>query len=287
MAAASGQPEDLYARVRSSIDVERMSRLHVLGIGGCFDLIAGHVRCGVGRVTLVDFDRVGRLNSTRQDFDIGDSGQLKVDVHAERLKRINPSVTARAIARNVCDLSDSEVDELLRGVDEIIVAVDDFEAVRWANRHATARGIAILFVHLYIGGRAGEIIYWVPGVTRACYREIASKRFEYFDSGVPTTTSSDGGTIFDLRMVDAVAGQIALGILNRGAPNRYGRLIDDLGDRNFLQVKIDPAWKLGGTRDVFREHLGDGPGNFSFTTIALPMTPDPECPDCGHRWNRH
>jgi hypothetical protein len=58
-----------------------------------------------------------------------------------------------------------------------------------------------------------------------------------------------------------------------------GRLIRQLGNRNILQVKIDPDYRLG-ERDIFAQHLGDQPANFSFSTIALPMEPEPDCPDC-------
>ena len=45
-----------------------------------------------------------------------------------------------------------------------------------------------------------------------------------------------------------------MGLLTRGSANRYGRLIAQLGDRNFLQVKIDPSWTWKG-RDIIREQL--------------------------------
>jgi hypothetical protein len=80
-------------------------------------------------------------------------------------------------------------------------------------------------------------------------------------------------------LVDAVAGQIAVGILTAGADNRMGRLIGQLGKRNLLQVKSDPTYRLGD-KDIFSQHLGNSPANFSFTTIALPMERERDCPDC-------
>jgi hypothetical protein len=133
---------------------------------------------------------------------------------------------------------------------------------------------------LYKGGRAAEIIFWYPGVTPACYRCICSSRYQAFANG-QGNVSSAGGTIFDLRLADAVAGQIALGLLTHGADNRMGKLIAQLGNRNLLQIKIDPEYTLNG-KDIFRQYLGDNPANFSFTTIALPMERDPNCPDCSH-----
>ena len=103
---------------------------------------------------------------------------------------------------------------------------------------------------------------------------------------------SDGATIFDIQYLDAIAGMLAIGLLTRGAANRFGRLIDQLGDRSFLQVKIDPTWTLKG-RDIVAEQLGIPEGHdpyFSFCTIAR-RDPDrgaAPCHDCerfrGHRF---
>jgi len=38
------------------------------------------------------------------------------------------------------------------------------------------------------------------------------------------------------------------------ADNDYGRLIEELGDRKLLQVKVSPHWTVKG-RDIFREQL--------------------------------
>ena len=76
---------------------------------------------------------------------------------------------------------------------------------------------------------------------------------------------------------------IALGILTEGSNNRYGRLMHQLDGRNFLQVKLDPEWTIGG-KDIVREQLGIAAGcdsYLSFCTIAR-RDPDPggQCPDC-------
>jgi hypothetical protein len=81
--------------------------------------------------------------------------------------------------------------------------------------------------------------------------------------------------------VDSIAGHISLGILNRGADNRYSSLIDQLGNRNLLQVKNDPSYTLNG-KDIFKQYLGDGSENFAFTTITLQMDRELDCPDCAN-----
>lgn len=77
-----------------STAIERLSRAHVavFGIGG----VGGHVvevlaRSGVGKLTLVDSDRVSLSNINRQIIATHDTvGQNKVDAAAERVHSINP-----------------------------------------------------------------------------------------------------------------------------------------------------------------------------------------------------
>ena len=162
--------------------------------------------------------------------------------------------------------------------DLLVHAADRFPPQARGNVEALRLGKPALWIGLYAGGRAGEIVYWVPGQTEACFRCIASSRYEAFRRGARSPGSA-GGTIHDLHLVDAIAGHIAVGILTRGAENRFGTLIEELGNRNLLQVKIDPEYRLGGA-DIFARHLGTSPANFSFTTIALPMEREAACPDC-------
>jgi hypothetical protein len=269
-----------FNRIESTIDVERMQRSHVSFIGGAYGLARDLVRCGLGAVTLMDYDRVAASNPARQDLYLSDLGRYKTEATAADLRRINPTVEVEVHPRDFCELTRDEIDALFGHTDQFIYATDFFPAQARGNLEALRLGKSAVWIGMYQGGRAGEIVYHVPGVTPACYRCICGTRYEAFASG-GATVSSHGGTVLDLHLVDAVAGQIAVGILTRGAPNRMGGLIDKLGDRNLLQIKIDPDYTLG-EKDIFWHYLGDHPANFSFTTIAIPMEREDGCPDCGH-----
>lgn len=177
-------------------------------------------------------------------------------------------------------MSVEEVEQRLGHADLFVFATDFFPAQARGSVVVQQLGKPAIWIGLYRGGRAGEVIHYVPGVTPACYHCIAGSRYQAFAGGRNTQVPSSGATIFDLHLVDSIAGQIALGILTRGADNRYGRLIDQLGNRNLLQIKIDPEYRLGD-KDIFGQYLGTHPANFSFTTIAVPQDPEPGCPDCG------
>jgi hypothetical protein len=274
-----------FERIRPSIDVDRMQQSHVTIIGGAFGLAHDLVRCGVGAVTLIDFDVIDATNPARQDL-YSDFGRHKAEATAADLLRINRELETEVLLTDFCSLTQEQVDELLGRTDLLIDGTDSFPVHARANREAIRLRRAALWIGLYQGARAGEIIHYIPDQTPACYRCICSDRYRaYADAGPGlavrrhVTVSSAGGTILDLHLVDAIAGQIAVGILTRGAENRFGQIIPQLGNRNLLQVKIDPTYCLGH-KDIFRQYLGDHPANFSFTTIALPMEREPDCPDC-------
>lgn len=270
-----------FERIRPTIEVDRMRQSHITIIGGAYGLARDLVRCAGGAFTLIDFDYIDASNPARQDLNTTDIGRAKVEATAAAMRRANPEVEVETYLTDFCAMSREQMDELLGHTDLVIDAADSFPVHARVNQEATRLGKAALWIGMYRGGRAGEIVYWVPGVTPACYRCICSDRYRAFHSSGAggTRIGSVGGTILDLHLVDAIAGQIAVGILTRGADNRMGRMIEQLGNRNLLQIKIDPDYRLG-EKDIFRQYLGDHPANFSFSTLALPMDPEPDCPDC-------
>ena len=269
-----------YRRISSSVDVLRMQQSNVAVIGGAGGLAYNLAHCGLGTISITDFDRISASNPARQDFNSVDVARYKVDAIAENLKKINPEIEVESYVLDFCSISPEELERLFDDTNLFIFATDSFPAQARGNIEALRLNKPAIWIGLYQGGLAGEIIYYVPGVTPACYRCICGSRYNAFNKG-GASVSSDGGTIFDIHLVDSIAGQISLGILNRGSNNRYGTLIEQLGNRNLLQVKNDPNYKLNG-KDIFRQYLGDHPANFSFSTIALPMEREIDCPDCAH-----
>lgn len=273
-----------FDRIRPTIDVDRLQQSHATIVGGAYGLTQDLVRCGLGSLTYVDFDSIDASNPARQDFNMSDVGRHKAEALAATLRHINPEVEVNYLIRDFCDIARDEFDVQFGHTDLFIFATDFFPAQARGNLETIRLRKPAVWIGLYRGGRAGEIIYWMPGVTPACYRCVCSSRYRAFAAqaqspGNETHVPSTGGTILDLHLVDAVAGQLAVGLLTAGADNRMGRLISGLGNRNLLQTKIDPEYRLGNP-DVFTKHLGDDPANFAFTTIALPMEPEPDCPDC-------
>ena len=83
--------------------MERLARAHVvvLGLGGVGSFAAEALaRAGVGRLTLVDGERVDETNANRQLHALdGEFGRFKAEALAERLRRIAPAAPVRARVR--------------------------------------------------------------------------------------------------------------------------------------------------------------------------------------------
>jgi tRNA A37 threonylcarbamoyladenosine dehydratase len=92
---------DRNARLLGLEAMERLAAAHVvvLGIGGVGSFAAEALaRAGVGRLTLVDGERVDETNANRQLHALaGEVGRFKAEVMAERLGRAVPGLAVEAV----------------------------------------------------------------------------------------------------------------------------------------------------------------------------------------------
>ena len=118
---------DRNARLLGLEAVERLARAHVvvLGLGGVGSYAAEALaRAGVGRLTLVDGERIDETNVNRQLHALdGEVGRWKAEVMAERLARILP---ASALAAEPIRYDDATAARLVpaAGVDFVVDAMD-------------------------------------------------------------------------------------------------------------------------------------------------------------------
>lgn len=284
-----------FERIASSVDIAKLanSMVTVVGAGGSANLVCNLARTGIQSFQLVDFDIVSDTNIARQEHYPDQIGQPKVKALATGIQRINRAARALPINRDFLQITDREADHLFLRTDLFIFAADNFAVAARGNELALRMNKRAVWTGLYQHGVAGEITFWHPGLD-ACLRCLCSHRYEVHaqarDSGQRLDPTSDGCTNFDIGIVDAITGQIVIGLLTQGSPDRYGRIIDELGDRNFLQVQNDSQFVWNG-RPLFRDQLEIPPDNdrfYSWSTIAR-RDPSPQpCPDCeqfrGHRF---
>ena len=110
------------------------------GVGGhCAEALA---RAGVGRLLLIDCDRVAASNLTRQLFATKRTvGMKKTDAAAERLREVSDCVVETAFVR--ID-GGTVADALPDGLDFIVDAIDDLSGKLALAVCAAARGVPIV-----------------------------------------------------------------------------------------------------------------------------------------------
>ncbi len=121
---------DRTARLLGDDGIARLqsSTVTVFGVGGVGSFAAeALVRSGVGRVILVDYDRICVTNVNRQLHAMkGTLGKSKVDVMAERLRAINPDATIEA--RREFYAADTSARLLVPEPDVVVDAIDNMAA---------------------------------------------------------------------------------------------------------------------------------------------------------------
>ena len=102
------------------------STVAICGLGGLGSNIAvALTRAGVGRLILIDFDKVDISNLHRQQYQADQIGLYKTEALTENLKRIAPYVE---IISYTVRITEENFRELLQDADIICEAFDDAEA---------------------------------------------------------------------------------------------------------------------------------------------------------------
>jgi len=101
------------------------SSVGIAGLGGLGSNAAvALARAGIGRLVLVDFDKVEESNLTRQYYFIDQIGKNKVDALKENIEKINPKVKIEIINQK---LLKGSMEEPFKDVDVVIESLDSAE----------------------------------------------------------------------------------------------------------------------------------------------------------------
>lgn len=138
-----------FDRVQNLIGKENLSRLNdsavaIFGIGGVGGYaVESLVRSGVGKIIIIDNDKVSQTNVNRQIIaDTTTIGKYKTDVMKDRLLKINPELKVETINLFVLPENISEID--FSGIDYVIDAVDTVSAKICIIEKAKSQGIKVI-----------------------------------------------------------------------------------------------------------------------------------------------
>ncbi|MEZ5942900.1 MAG: ThiF family adenylyltransferase [Planctomycetaceae bacterium] len=289
-----------YSRIENVVDVPTLQekKVTIFGAGASIGMLEGFARSGVRKYLAIDVDRVGAENMARQGHDPKDIGRFKADAAKAKIMEINPEAEVETLIRDLTKVPEDVAAKYVAGTDIFVAATDSFACQALVNRFSLMLNVPVVTVGIYAGGTGGEAVWTDPVHKLPCFRCLCANRYAAHEQqrltapNVSLDPSSQGADIFSVRLIDAIAGQLVLGLLTQGAANRYGRLIEQLGDRQFIQLSMSPEFALNG-RDIVREKLQVPAGNEAYVTWNSIALADPDrgqlpCLDCeqlrGHKF---
>ena len=147
----------------------RAARVLIVGCGGLgVPVISYLAGAGIGRLGLVDSDRVEASNLHRQTlFALADVGKLKAELSAKRIKELNPDVDTRihAVRLDVTNAAD-----IVAQYDLVIDCTDNFSTKFLLNDICVQKRIPAIFSSVY--QYEGQIQVIRPDREGSCLRCI-------------------------------------------------------------------------------------------------------------------
>ncbi len=218
----------------------------VVGLGGLGSISACYMAAaGVGRLTLVDRDRVTLENLNRQIlYATADIGAWKADAAVARLSALNPECRLTGVR---AEIDGANAAEIAGGADLILDGADTIETRFHLNRAAFEKGIP--FIHGGIHGFDGMASSFVPGET-CCFSCVFSEKKS---SGNPAPAPRRTGP---LPVLGPTAGMVA-------------------AIQSMEAIKY-----IIGAGDMLKNRLLRIRG-LSMSVHFVHLAPDPACPVCG------
>ena len=187
-ALAERHGEDVQKKISSAT-------VAVCGLGGLGSNIAVSLaRAGIGKLILIDFDRVDITNLHRQQYKANQIGMNKTDALSENLKEIAPYIELKSYTVRI---TEDNATELLKDADIICEAFDDAEAKAMLTNFVLERMPDKFLVAA--SGMAGF------GSVNAIKTRKVSKRFYLCGDG--TSDVSEEGSLVSSRVLLCAAHQ--------------------------------------------------------------------------------
>lgn len=207
------------------------SSVLVIGAGGLGAPVLLYLAAaGVGRIGIVDFDKVDISNLQRQViFSTDDIGRLKAEAAAERIRSLNPDLTVEAITEK---FDTGNAKPIAGSYDIVLDATDNIETKYLINDTCVELGKP--FVHAAVNQYGGNVMTVLPG--SACMRCV-------FPDAVKQKESSEYGI---LGAIPGIAGAVqaaeAIKVLTGAGEPLASRLLTfDALTMNFVTIGLQPS----------------------------------------------
>ncbi len=233
----------------------------VVGAGGLGSPVLLYLAAaGVGRIIVVDKGYVDLPDLNRQIvYDEGDIGRPKAEAAAERLRRLNSSISVTGYS---VDVADSSFEELAEQADVVIDCLDNWPSRLRLNDVAVRHSKPL--VHAGVWGTYGQVTTVIPGQT-PCLRCL-----------IPSAAESRGGEVACpitgaficpvIGFTPAILGLIevseALRLMLGERPVLAGTLMTvDLNSLEFTKIKVERRRDCPACGGIAPRTEGPSPGH--------------------------
>ena len=206
------------------------AKICVVGVGGLGNPITSRlVAMGVGKLRIVDRDVIELSNLHRQTmYDESDVGQIKVEVAAKKLQKLNPDCKIESLAISV---NEYNAKEIIDGCDVVIDALDSVNARYALNKACVEKNIP--FVTGAAVGVSGQAFTIIPKLS-ACYYCM----FPDLNEDTMPTCSIEGVHPSILSLVGGIEVAEAVKIILEKKPSLSDRILHiDLENLDFQNTK--------------------------------------------------
>ena len=222
-------PDRRWDRIGEVVDQERLADVHVVvvGVGSGGSTVAVELaKAGVGRLTLVDPDRLELANVLRHEADDRSVGRNKAEAVADLVARRNPRARVVACPEDVFALRD-RLPALVSDAELVAVCTDAEPPKRLLTREALAARVPAVFAGVYPRGVGGEVIVCEGGASDPCYACVVSAIKDPVAAGIDHSLDygaigPDGvargvpGLGMDVRLIALLHARVSLEILVAG-----------------------------------------------------------------------
>lgn len=214
--------DSAFSRIEKTINLDFLNRCTIIGVGcgGACDFYIDMARVGIKNFVLMDGDKVSITNIACQNVFTDEIGQFKTDVAKKYIQKVNSDASVISINEM---LDDTKTDEWFEqtilskceksGNILLCAFTDNFFAQARLSRLSLKYSIPFLSAQHHFRGETSELIFWYPGVTKYCQRDILSSRYESYRNGYKNTVTSEGSPIFNTSRLNALCEKIAVGML--------------------------------------------------------------------------
>ena len=211
------------------------SSVAIVGVGGLGSPVAMYLgAAGVGRIALVDDQRVDLSNLNRQVlFTTADVGRLKVEAAAEHLRAIDPALLIEARAESV---QLGNVAEVVNRYDLVVDGTDAFETKFLLNDAAVL--LRKPLIHGAVLQWSGQVLTVLPG--RPCLRCLFR---EPPDPDAMLTCEQAGIIGAATGIIGSIQAEEALKVLLGAGEPLSGRIFQHdglLGESRITEFRRDP-----------------------------------------------